>query len=473
MHMSQNVTLIMAGGSGKRLWPISRKLLPKQFLELPDGSTLLEKAFERAMKVSEKKDIFVVTNKDYFFHVEEIFDIANKDKGFNLVQILEPSSRNTAPAIALSAKFISSFYDDNALNVLVFASDQIINNLDAFKASVDEATAFSQDDMIVTFGVKPEFPSIDFGYIKYDKNDILRFEEKPDFEKACEYLDSGDFLWNSGMFMFKIEKFLEEIKIHCPELYNKCLQSGNFVKKMGKNTIFDKDFYDDILDISIDYAVMEKTKYGAVVESKFDWGDFGNLNAFANMIEPDSNGNRTTKDGNIFYNSENVSIISQDAMVCSLGLSNLLIVQTKDSILISDKNSVESISSIYEIAKKQNKEIVESHREVQRPWGKYDSIDNGQGFQVKRITVKPGQKLSVQSHKHRAEHWVVVSGKAKIHYGEESFEIGVNQSTYHDKEVIHALENPYDEELILIEVQVGEYVGEDDIIRYSDIYGRS
>jgi mannose-1-phosphate guanylyltransferase/mannose-6-phosphate isomerase len=275
------------------------------------------------------------------------------------------------------------------------------------------------------------------------------------------------------MFMFKIEKFLEEIKIHCPELYNKCLQSGNFVKKMGKNTIFDKDFYDDILDISIDYAVMEKTKYGAVVESKFDWGDFGNLNAFANMIEPDSNGNRTTKDGNIFYNSENVSIISQDAMVCSLGLSNLLIVQTKDSILISDKNSVESISSIYEIAKKQNKEIVESHREVQRPWGKYDSIDNGQGFQVKRITVKPGQKLSVQSHKHRAEHWVVVSGKAKIHYGEESFEIGVNQSTYHDKEVIHALENPYDEELILIEVQVGEYVGEDDIIRYSDIYGRS
>ena len=165
MHMSQNVTLIMAGGSGKRLWPISRKLLPKQFLELPDGSTLLEKAFERAMKVSEKKDIFVVTNKDYFFHVEEIFDIANKDKGFNLVQILEPSSRNTAPAIALSAKFISSFYDDNALNVLVFASDQIINNLDAFKASVDEATAFSQDDMIVTFGVKPEFPSIDLSLI--------------------------------------------------------------------------------------------------------------------------------------------------------------------------------------------------------------------------------------------------------------------------------------------------------------------
>ena len=275
------------------------------------------------------------------------------------------------------------------------------------------------------------------------------------------------------MFMFKLENFFSEIKRHCPELNKKCQDSRNFIKKMGKHTIFDKDFYNDITDISIDYAVMEKTESGAVVNSKFDWDDLGNLNSFANMVEPDIDGNRTTNKQNIFQESKNVSIISEDLTICSLGLSDVLVVQTKDSVLVANKNKINSINLLYEKLKKQNKDIVESHREVQRPWGKYDSIDCDKGFQVKRITVKSGQKLSVQSHKHRSEHWVVVSGRAKIHYGDESFEIGVNESTYHDKEVIHALENPYEDELILIEAQVGDYVGEDDIIRYSDIYGRS
>mgnify|MGYP001163841087 FL=1 len=471
--MSEIVTLIMAGGSGKRLWPISRKLLPKQFLELPDGTTLLEKAFERAMKVSDNKEIFVVTNKDYFFQVEEIFDIANKEKNFNLIQILEPSSRNTAPAIALSAKFISDFYENSSSSLLVFASDQIIENLEGFRESVLDAAEIAKKEKIVTFGIKPNFASTDFGYIKFKGNEILQFKEKPDFKTAQEYSNSGEYLWNSGMFMFKLEKFFSEIKRHCPELNKKCQDSKNFIKKMGKHTIFDKDFYSDITDISIDYAVMEKTESGAVVNSKFDWDDLGNLNSFANMVEPDIDGNRTTNKQNIFQESKNVSIISEDLTICSLGLSDLLVVQTKDSVLVADKNKINSINLLYEKLKKQNKDIVESHREVQRPWGKYDSIDHDKGFQVKRITVNSGQKLSVQSHKHRSEHWVVVSGRAKIHYGDKSFEIGVNESTYHDKEVIHALENPYEEELILIEVQVGDYVGEDDIIRYSDIYGRS
>jgi mannose-1-phosphate guanylyltransferase/mannose-1-phosphate guanylyltransferase/mannose-6-phosphate isomerase len=471
--MSEIVTLIMAGGSGKRLWPISRKLLPKQFLELPDGTTLLEKAFERAMKVSDNDEIFVVTNKDYFFQVEEIFDVANKGKNFNLIQILEPSSRNTAPAIALSAKFISDFYENSSSNLLVFASDQIIEDLEGFKESVLDAAEIAKKEKIVTFGIKPNFASTDFGYIRFKENEILQFKEKPDLKTAQQYFNSGEYLWNSGMFMFKLKKFFGEIKSHCPELYKKCQDSKNFIEKMGKHTIFDKDFYDDITDISIDYAVMEKTESGAVVISKFDWDDLGNLNSFADMVEPDIDGNRSTHEKNIFQESKNVSIISEDLTICSLGLSDLLVVQTKDSVLVADKNKINSINLLYEKLKKQNKDIVESHREVQRPWGKYDSIDHDKGFQVKRITVKSGQKLSVQSHKHRSEHWVVVSGRAKIHYGDKSFEIGVNESTYHDKEVIHALENPYEEELILIEVQVGDYVGEDDIIRYSDIYGRS
>jgi mannose-1-phosphate guanylyltransferase/mannose-1-phosphate guanylyltransferase/mannose-6-phosphate isomerase len=471
--MSEIVTLIMAGGSGKRLWPISRKLLPKQFLELPDGTTLLEKAFERAMKVSDNDEIFVVTNKDYFFQVEEIFDVANKGKNFNLIQILEPSSRNTAPAIALSAKFISDFYENSSSNLLVFASDQIIEDLEGFKESVLDAAEIAKKEKIVTFGIKPKFASTDFGYIRFKENEILQFKEKPDLKTAQQYFNSGEYLWNSGMFMFKLKKFFGEIKSHCPELYKKCQDSKNFIEKMGKHTIFDKDFYDDITDISIDYAVMEKTESGAVVISKFDWDDLGNLNSFADMVEPDIDGNRSTHEKNIFQESKNVSIISEDLTICTLGLSNLLVVQTKDSVLVADKNKINSINLLYEKLKKQNKDIVESHREVQRPWGKYDSIDHDKGFQVKRITVKSGQKLSVQSHKHRSEHWVVVSGRAKIHYGDKSFEIGVNESTYHDKEVIHALENPYEEELILIEVQVGDYVGEDDIIRYSDIYGRS
>jgi len=473
MLMSEIVTLIMAGGSGKRLWPISRKLLPKQFLELPDGTTLLEKAFERAMKVSDNDEIFVVTNKDYFFQVEEIFDVANKGKNFNLIQILEPSSRNTAPAIALSAKFISDFYENSSSNLLVFASDQIIEDLEGFKESVLDAAEIAKKEKIVTFGIKPNFASTDFGYIRFKENEILQFKEKPDLKTAQQYFNSGEYLWNSGMFMFKLKKFFGEIKSHCPELYKKCQDSKNFIEKMGKHTIFDKDFYDDITDISIDYAVMEKTESGAVVISKFDWDDLGNLNSFADMVEPDIDGNRSTHEKNIFQESKNVSIISEDLTICSLGLSDLLVVQTKDSVLVADKNKINSINLLYEKLKKQNKDIVESHREVQRPWGKYDSIDHDKGFQVKRITVKSGQKLSVQSHKHRSEHWVVVSGRAKIHYGDKSFEIGVNESTYHDKEVIHALENPYEEELILIEVQVGDYVGEDDIIRYSDIYGRS
>lgn len=473
MRMSENVTLIMAGGSGKRLWPISRKLYPKQFLLLPDGTTLLEKAFERAMKVSDYKEIFVVTNKDYFFQVEEIFKIANKDRSFNLIQILEPSSRNTAPAIALSAKYISDFYENNSINTLVFASDQIINNLDGFEKTVTQGGELAEKDKIVTFGIKPEFASTDYGYIKHKENEILQFVEKPNYETAKKYINSGEYLWNSGMFMFKLEKFFTEIKKYCPALYEKCVASKKYIKTMGKNHIYDKDFYDEMEDISIDYALMEKTKSGAVVKSMFDWGDFGNLNSFAEMIEPDHDGNRSSNKKNIVQDSQNVSIISEDVTICAHGLSNLLIVQTKDAVLVVEKNKINSISDIYERIKKQNRDLVESHREVHRPWGKYDSIDNGQGFQVKRITVKPGQKLSVQSHKHRSEHWVVVSGRAKIHYGEESFEIGVNESTYHDKEVVHALENPYDEELILIEVQIGDYVGEDDIIRYSDIYGRS
>ena len=220
--MSEIVTLIMAGGSGKRLWPISRKLLPKQFLELPDGKTLLENAFERAMKVSDNDEIFVVTNKDYFFQVEEIFDVANKGKNFNLIQILEPSSRNTAPAIALSAKFISDFYENSSSNLLVFASDQIIEDLEGFKESVLDAAEIAKKEKIVTFGIKPNFASTDFGYIRFKENEILQFKEKPDLKTAQQYFNSGEYLWNSGMFMFKLKKFFGEIKSHCPELYKKC-----------------------------------------------------------------------------------------------------------------------------------------------------------------------------------------------------------------------------------------------------------
>ena len=463
-------SIILCGGTGTRLWPLSRRSFPKQYLSInnKNNSSFLQVTVQRIKNLKNAENPIVICNEEHrFITAEQLRQINIKPSSI----ILEPSSQNTAPAITAAA--LKAISNGNDPILLILPSDHQITNDQIFLDSVDKAKSATIDGNIVTFGIKPEFASTDYGYIKHKENEILQFVEKPNYETAKKYINSGEYLWNSGMFMFKLEKFFTEIKKYCPDLYEKCVASKKYIKTMGKNHIYDKDFYDEMEDISIDYALMEKTKSGAVVKSMFDWGDFGNLNSFAEMIEPDHDGNRSSNKKNIVQDSQNVSIISEDVTICAHGLSNLLIVQTKDAVLVVEKNKINSISDIYERIKKQNRDLVESHREVHRPWGKYDSIDNGQGFQVKRITVKPGQKLSVQSHKHRSEHWVVVSGRAKIHYGEESFEIGVNESTYHDKEVVHALENPYDEELILIEVQIGDYVGEDDIIRYSDIYGRS
>ena len=464
--------VVMAGGSGSRLWPLSRSAYPKQYLPLASDNSMLQETVLR-LKGSDHLAPLVICNEDNRFMVAEQLRAI---KALQSPVILEPVGRNTAPAIALAALQATANGDDPLL--LVLAADHVIQNNDAFLAAIDKAQALATQDKMVTFGIVPTHAETGYGYIKRgDAVDaayaVDSFVEKPDLATATEYLNSGEYYWNSGMFMFKASRYLAELAKYQPAILEACKKAiGNTAADLDFVRV-DKEAFEACPDDSIDYAVMEKTDAAVVVPLDAGWNDVGSWSALWEVNNKDDNGNAVRGDF-IGESTKNCLVYGsvEGRMVATVGVEDLVIVDTKDAVMVAAKDKVQDVKNIVNQLKAEGRSEFQFHREVYRPWGKYDSIDNGARYQVKRITVKPGAKLSVQMHHHRAEHWIVVSGTAKVTNGDKELLLTENQSTYIPVGVIHALENPGKVPLELIEVQSGSYLGEDDIVRFEDRYGR-
>lgn len=461
--------VIMAGGTGSRLWPMSRKKLPKQLLKLDGDLTMLQATVDRLSGLS-CMEPSVICNEDYRFMVaEQLRQMGSATSAL----ILEPVGRNTAPAIALAALEATRHGDDPIM--LVLAADHIIRDVKAFQQCVTDGAALVEQGKIVTFGIVVTHPETGYGYIKasskHDASAVEAFIEKPNAELAQQYFDSGDYFWNSGMFMFKASCYLEELGKHRSDILSACQQAMRKVDHDLDFTRVDAAAFTACPSESIDYAVMEKADDVWVVPMDAGWNDVGSWTALKDIGDKDSDGNVCHGDV-IAYNTRNSYIRSENKLVATVGLDNLVIVETKDAVLVANGDHSQDIKKIVDQLKADGRVEHEFHREVYRPWGKYDSIDAGERYQVKRITVKPGEKLSVQKHHHRAEHWVVVSGTAKVGRDDEQIMLTENESVYLPLGCVHWLENPGKIPLELIEVQVGSYLGEDDIVRFEDRYGR-
>ena len=458
--------MVMAGGSGARLWPLSRAAHPKQFLRLHDGDTMLQGAFKRLSGLDIQASITICNEEHRFFVAEQLREI---DKLGSI--ILEPVGRNTAPAIALAALTAK---DDPLL--LVLAADHVIQDEAAFRETVIRAIPLAEAGKLVTFGIVPSEPHTGYGYIKRGIDlgggfEVDAFVEKPCSDVAQNYFSSGDYYWNSGMFLFRASSYLEELKKLRPDILEQCKAS---VMELASDHDFmriNKEAFESCPSESVDYAVMEKTAHAVVVPMDAGWSDIGSWSSLWDISKKDSEGNSTHGDV-ILHNTRNSYVRSDNKLVAVIGVDDLVVVSTKDALMVAHKDSVQDVKMITESLKIQARSEWQLSREVYRPWGKYDSIDSSERYRVKRITVKPGAKLSVQMHHHRAEHWVVVSGTARVTNGDKTFLLLENESTYIPAGVVHALENPGKVKLELIEVQSGSYLGEDDIVRFEDRYGR-
>jgi mannose-1-phosphate guanylyltransferase len=464
--------VIMAGGSGSRLWPLSRHQFPKQFLTLLGNHSMLQTTAHR-LKGIDHSPALVICNEEHRFAVAEQFR-QNSIKTSGI--ILEPVGRNTAPAIALAA--MQSLKSGNDPLLFVLAADHVIKDEDAFCKTVIQAVPFAEADKLVTFGIIPSAPETGYGYIKRGEVlggntgfSVAQFVEKPDLETAQDYLMSGEYYWNSGMFLFKASTYLAELKVHRPDIFGACENAMAITQSDLDFVRVDKEAFEACPDDSVDYAVMEKTTQAVVVPMDCGWSDVGSWSALWDVSDKDEHGNACRGDV-ISVDSRNIYVHASEKLVTTIGLDDVVVVETKDAILVAKQSKVQQVKKIVEQLKAETRSEWQHHREVYRPWGKYDSIDNGDRFQVKRITVKPGEKLSIQMHHHRAEHWIVVTGTAKVTNGDKELLLTENQSTYIPVGVVHALENPGKVPLELIEVQSGSYLGEDDIVRFEDRYGR-
>lgn len=462
--------VILAGGVGSRLWPLSRGNFPKQFLPLSGNFTMLQTTIKRLYGIQHEPIVLICNEEHRFIAAEQVRQLDVKHSGI----FLEPVGRNTAPAIALAAmKAIESGKDPL---LLVLAADHVIGDVDAFQHAVQKASVLALSGKLVTFGVVCHKPETGYGYIKRGEACqhgyvVDCFIEKPNLATAETYLASGDYYWNSGMFLFKASRYLAELKAYRPDIYSACELAMQLQNNDSDFIRIDKAAFEACPDDSIDYAVMEHTKDAVVVPMDAGWSDVGGFAALWEVSAKDADGNVFNGDVKSF-NTINTLVFGGNKLVATIGVEDLVIVNTKDALLVSHKDQSQHVKAIVGQLKSEQRSEVTFHREVYRPWGKYDSIDNGDRFQVKRITVKPGAKLSVQMHHHRAEHWIVVSGTAKVTNGDNDILLTENQSTYIPVGVIHALENPGKVDLELIEVQSGSYLGEDDIVRFADRYGR-
>ena len=464
------VPVIMAGGSGTRLWPLSRSQNPKQFLSLTGKHTMLQQTLERLSGLKMGKPLTLCNEDHRFVVAEQLRDI----NALGPI-ILEPVGRNTAPAIALAALVDQQQGQDSML--LVLAADHVIENKAAFHDSVKKAIPLAKKGHLVTFGIVPTSPQTGYGYIRSGAGiesgfAVDRFVEKPDLETAQSYLESGNYFWNSGMFLFRSSAYLAALELHRPDILEACTAAIATLTPDLDFVRLNTEAFAACPDESVDYAVMEKTDKAVVVPLDAGWNDIGSWTAVWDVMEKDSEGNAAKGDV-MLEDSQDCLIMGDDRLVCLLGVKDCIVVDTKDALLIADKTRVQDVKILVNQLKEAGRPEWRIHREVYRPWGHYDSIGSGSRYQVKRISVKPGAKLSVQMHHHRAEHWIVVSGTAMVTKGDETFLVTENQSTFIPLGTVHALENPGKVPLELIEVQSGTYLGEDDIVRLEDRYGRA
>ena len=468
------IPIILSGGSGTRLWPLSRAAYPKQFLGVTAETSLFNMTLERLAEFGDFLERpIVICNENHRFIVAEQCRNANLQP-FEIV--LEPEGRNTAPAIAVAALVAKNIDPDPLL--LILPADHALENLKAFREAVEIGSRLASEGLLVTFGVKPTSPETGYGYIECgateqaDWHTIRSFAEKPDLNTAKSYLANGNYYWNSGMFLFKATSILSELDSHHPALTRDARHSIECAQRDLDFFRLGREQFMGLPHISIDYAVMEHTTHGAVVPLNAGWSDVGAWNAVWQIADKDQSENATR--GDVLMESTHCSYVhATSRLVATLGVEDLIVVETSDAVLVASKSHVQDVKLVVERLKELGRDEANIHREVFRPWGTYDSVDKGDRYQVKRITVTPGHRLSVQLHHHRAEHWIVVSGTAKVKVGEEDILLTENQSVYIPVGVKHSLENPGRIPLEIIEVQSGSYLGEDDILRFEDRYGRA
>ncbi len=473
--MSQLIPVILSGGSGTRLWPLSRTLRPKQFLNVTPGGTLFQQTLQRLKGLNPAGPV-VVANQDHrFLAGEQCREVGVQPQ----VIILEPVGRNTAPAIAVAA--LAALAGSTGIDpvLLVLPSDHVIDNLPAFEAAMRAGQVAAEDGKLVTFGIVPTRPETGYGYVKAASrpqtglaSDVAQFVEKPAAAVAEAYLRDGSYLWNSGMFMFKASVFLAELARHQPAMDSACRSAWQAATRDLEFVRLQADSFGACPADSIDYAVMERTDLAVVVPLDAGWNDVGAWSAVRDLHAHDEQGNAAQGDV-LLEDVRNSYVHAEQRLVALLGVDNLIVVETSDAVLVAHADRAQDVKHVVDRLKGAGRAEALQHREVFRPWGSYDSVDDGERYQVKRITVRPGAKLSVQMHHHRAEHWVVVSGTAKVRIGDVEQLVTENQSVYIPLGVVHSLENPGKLPLHLIEVQSGAYLGEDDIVRFEDRYGRA
>lgn len=474
------IPVIMSGGVGSRLWPASRATHPKPFMALPDGETLLLKTFRRAVALDGVAEVMTVTNRELFFKTEDEY---RRVADSNIAQsfILEPFGRNTAAAVAAAALQLQELHGADA-QMLVLAADHLIQHESAFAEAVSSAQKLAAEGWLVTFGIRPEYPETGFGYIEADQAlpliagyKVARFVEKPDKQTATAYLAAGNYLWNSGMFCFSVGTLLAELDTYAPEVLSavkRVLDSSRITQAHKHLAVtLDSDSFADVPDISIDYALLERSSRVATVPCDIGWSDIGSWNAMSELTPEDEQGNRF--EGEVLvYSSANNYVQSPERLVALVGVQDLIVVDTPDALLVAHKDQAQDVKHIVSQLKKNGHDAHLLHRTVNRPWGTYTTLEEGERFKIKRIVVKPGGSLSLQMHHHRSEHWIVVSGVARVINDERELMLNTNESTYIRAGHKHRLENPGVVDLVLIEVQSGDYLGEDDIVRFQDIYGR-
>lgn len=463
--------VILCGGSGTRLWPLSREMYPKQFVDLGEGRTLFKDTLRRAAQIPNIVDMLIVCNEAHRFYASA----GLLECSLQAQLILEPEARNTAPAIALAAFSIHDKDSDGLL--LVLPSDHLLQNEEAFVEAVQKAAPLAEKGQIVTFGITPTSPETGYGYIQQGDSlphggyAVARFVEKPDTTKATSMLEQGGYLWNSGMFLVAASTYLDELKNFAPEIYSHCKEAWKGKREDGAFLRPErKAFLTSPMD-SIDYAIMERTTRAVVYPLSLKWNDLGSWEAFYQAGEKDSSGNVCSGDI-VVKNVHNSYLHGSNRLVAALDVDDIAVIETSDAVLVASRNSVQQVKDIVACLKSENRTECQLHPVVYRPWGSYECLAKGPRFQVKRIVVNPGEQLSLQMHYHRAEHWVVVCGTAEITNGESVELFAENQSTYIPLGAIHRLKNPGRVPLIVIEIQSGEYLDEDDIVRLKDIYGR-
>lgn len=473
------IPMILSGGAGTRLWPVSRSAYPKPFMRMPDGESLISKTLTRALRVADSNCVLTVTGRDYYFLTRDEYAGHAATATMQLPFLLEPAGRNTAPAVLLAALHVEQQYGGAAM-LLVLPADHLINDLEAFATDVQRAAALAEQGWLVTFGIPPTHAETGFGYLRMGVaidgsagRAVAAFVEKPDLATAEGYLADGNHVWNSGMFCFRADAVIAAAEQTCPEVLAAARACHASVDSVQSPVEYNRDAFLAQPDISIDYAIMERAARVAVVAASFDWSDIGSWKAVSEVEGgiADDAGNRVRGNA-IVVDSRNCFIQSEARLVATVGVDNLIIVDTGDAVLVADRDHAQQVKQVVEQLRSSNHEAARHHQTVHRPWGSYTILEDGNDCKVKRLTVKPGHVLSLQLHHRRSEHWTVVDGTAKVRVGDDEFLLEANQSTYIPMNTLHRLENPTTADIHLIEVQCGDYFGEDDIVRLEDRYGR-